>query len=60
MPANTENEVTFTLRVDPTLKDAFIAAARANDRSASLVIRDFMREYVRKNNEAVFRGPRKR
>lgn len=36
----------FTCRVDNDLKKAFLRAAKANDRPASVLIRDFMREYV--------------
>lgn len=37
----------FTCRLDSELKKAFIKAAKANDRSASVLIRDFMRDYIR-------------
>jgi predicted transcriptional regulator len=59
MPANTDKEVTFTFRVEPGLKDAFVQAARSNDRSASLLIRDFMREYVEREKAAALRNTRK-
>lgn len=36
----------FTCRVDTNLKEAFLKAAKANDRSASVLIRDFMRSYI--------------
>lgn len=38
----------FTCRVDAELKQAFLRAARSNDRPASILIRDFMREYVQR------------
>ena len=44
-----EPKINFTIRVEKSLRDAFIVAAQANDRSGSLLIRDFMREYLRKN-----------
>lgn len=37
----------FTCRVDASLKRAFLRAAKVNDRPASVLIRDFMRDYVR-------------
>lgn len=36
----------FTCRVDGNLKQDFIRAAKTNDRSASVLVRDFMRDYV--------------
>lgn len=45
---------TFNFRVDPALKADFQAAARAEDRPAAQVIRDFMREYVRRRRHRDF------
>jgi predicted transcriptional regulator len=42
----------FTCRVDEELKRAFLKAAKANDRPASVLIRDFMRDYVRQTTQA--------
>jgi len=42
-------ESTFTFRVDVALKKAFEQAAKANDRSGSQLLRDFMREYVKRH-----------
>lgn len=39
-------------RVDVDLKVAFEAACRSQDRSASQVLRDMMRDYVRKHAQA--------
>lgn len=39
-------DVTFTLRVDEALKTEFAAAAKACDRTAAQLLRDFMRAYV--------------
>ena len=36
----------FTMKVDPELRDRFMAEARALDRPASQIIREFMREFV--------------
>lgn len=41
-----EQQSNFTCRVDADLKQAFLRAAKANDRPASVLIRDFMRDYV--------------
>lgn len=41
----------FTCRVDADLKQAFLTAAKANDRPASVLIRDFMRDYVQRSVE---------
>ena len=41
----------FTCRVDEALKEAFLRAAKVNDRSASVLIRDFMRDYVRRTHD---------
>jgi predicted transcriptional regulator len=40
------NEVTFTFRVDETLKEEFATAAKKHDRTGAQLLRDFMREFV--------------
>lgn len=45
------DEKTVTLKVDRALADAFKRAAKANNRSQSLLIRDFMADYVKKNGQ---------
>lgn len=47
-----EQQSNFTCRVDADLKQAFLRAAKANDRPASVLIRDFMREYVQRSMQA--------
>jgi predicted transcriptional regulator len=42
------SEATFTLRVDAALKEAFTEIARMQDRSGAQLIREFMRDVVRK------------
>ncbi|NHI00693.1 hypothetical protein [Oceanimonas sp. MB9] len=42
-------QTNFTCRVDAELKEAFLRAAKANDRPASVLIRDFMRDYVQRS-----------
>ncbi|AGA34471.1 Prevent host death protein, Phd antitoxin [Thioalkalivibrio nitratireducens DSM 14787] len=46
------SEVTFTFRVDETLKSQFATAAKERDRTGAQLLRDFMREFVRQQQEA--------
>lgn len=46
---DSEQTVVVNHRVPPELKRAFDAACRANDQTASQVIRALMRDYVKKN-----------
>jgi predicted transcriptional regulator len=46
-------DTNFTFRVDAELKAEFAEAARINDRPASILLRDFMRDYVNRNREAL-------
>jgi predicted transcriptional regulator len=49
-------ETNFTFRVEDDLKDRFVGAAQTNDRSASMLLRDFMQNYVEKTeHDAWFR-----
>lgn len=41
------NEATYTFRVDESLKEQFTAAARSRDRTGAQLLRDFMRDFVR-------------
>lgn len=45
-------EATFTFRVDEALKAEFTQAAKAKDRTAAQLLRDFMRDFVQRQNEA--------
>lgn len=45
-------EATFTFRVDEELKTEFAEAAKARDRTGAQLIRDFMRDFVRHQQEA--------
>jgi hypothetical protein len=42
----------FTMKLEPELREAFIAEAEAAHRPASQVVRELMREYVRARREA--------
>ena len=46
------SEATFTFRVDEALKAEFSTAAKARDRNAAQLLRDFMRDFVRQQQEA--------
>lgn len=45
------SEATFTFRVDKNLKDQFNAAVKDRDRTAAQLLRDFMRDFVRQQQE---------
>ena len=51
MEIPTMPKATFTFRVDDKLKAQFADVARAHDRSGAQLLRDFMREYVRRQGE---------
>ena len=53
MRNRTMNEATFTFRVDEALKNDFAAAAKARDRTGAQLLRDFMREFVQRQEDAV-------
>jgi predicted transcriptional regulator len=46
------SEATFTFRVDDALKSEFSTAAKAHDRTGAQLLRDFMRDYVKQQQEA--------
>ncbi|WP_252180330.1 hypothetical protein [Endozoicomonas sp. 4G] len=46
------SEATFTFRVDNALKSQFAQAAKSRDRSGAQLLRDFMRDFVRQQQEA--------
>jgi predicted transcriptional regulator len=45
-------EAVFTMKLEPELRDAFMAEAEAAHRPASQVVRDLMREFVQSQREA--------
>lgn len=47
-------ESSFNLRIDPTLKAAFSRAAESEDKPAAQVLREFMRAYVARREQAAF------
>lgn len=46
------SEATFTFRVDEGLKNEFSMAAKSRDRTGAQLLRDFMRDFVRQQQEA--------
>ena len=46
------SETTFTFRLDEALKNEFTTAAKARDRTGAQLLRDFMRDFVRQQQEA--------
>lgn len=45
------SDATFTFRVDESLKDQFTTAAKARDRTGAQLLRDFMRDYVKQQQD---------
>jgi predicted transcriptional regulator len=45
------SDATFTFRVDEELKNSFSSAAKARDRTGAQLLRDFMRDFVRQQQE---------
>jgi predicted transcriptional regulator len=45
-------DATFTFRVDEGLKDQFSTAAKSRDRTGAQLLRDFMRDFVKQQQEA--------
>lgn len=46
-------EATFTFRVDDELKARFAEAAKAHDRTGAQLLRDFMRDFVKRQQDEV-------
>ena len=45
-------ESVFTLKLEPELRDAFMAEAEATHRPASQIVRELMRDFVQRQREA--------
>ncbi|MDG0026143.1 hypothetical protein [Trinickia sp. Y13] len=45
-------EATFTFRVDEALKNEFSKVAKAHDRTGAQLLRDFMRDYVKRQEKS--------
>ncbi|MDR2212445.1 MAG: antitoxin of toxin-antitoxin stability system [Pseudomonadales bacterium] len=48
MPA----KAVFTMKLEPELRDTFMAEVAADDRPAAQVVRELMREYISRRQEA--------
>ncbi|MFI0844154.1 CopG family ribbon-helix-helix protein [Mesorhizobium sp. IMUNJ 23232] len=46
-------EAVFTMKLEPELRDAFMAAAKRDDRPASQIVREFMHDFVLQDREYV-------
>ncbi|MBX3567346.1 MAG: hypothetical protein KF914_04770 [Rhizobiaceae bacterium] len=44
-------EAVFTMKLDAELRDAFMDAAKHGDRSASQIVREFMRDFIKQDRE---------
>lgn len=51
-----EKDTRYEIRLPDSLKKAFIEAAKRQDRDGAQLLRDFMRDYVRKNAQANLPG----
>jgi predicted transcriptional regulator len=45
-------EAVFTMKLEPELRDAFMAEAEASHRPASQVVRELMREFIERQQQA--------
>lgn len=45
-------EAVFTMKLENSLRESFIAAAKASHRPASQVMRELMREYIQRQQES--------
>jgi hypothetical protein len=45
-------EAVFTMKLEPELREEFMAEAEASHRPASQIVRDMMREFVQRQREA--------
>ncbi|WP_304304097.1 antitoxin of toxin-antitoxin stability system [Pseudacidovorax intermedius] len=45
-------EAVFTMKLEPELRDAFMAEAQASDRPASQIVRELMRDFVQRQRDA--------
>ena len=46
-------EAVFTMKLEPELRDAFMAAAKSADRPASQIVREMMRDFVQRDRDYV-------
>jgi len=53
-------ETSFNLRIDPALKAAFTAAAEEEDKPAAQIVREFMRDFVKRRERREFEAEARR
>jgi predicted transcriptional regulator len=46
------SKAVFTMKLEPELRDSFMAAAAADDRPASQIVRELMRDYIEQRSQA--------
>lgn len=46
-----DSKAVFTMKLEPELRDSFMAAAAAADRPASQVVRELMRDYIERQRQ---------
>lgn len=46
-----ESKVLLNFKVEESLKDTFHAVAKSNDQSTSQLLREFMRDYIKKHSQ---------
>lgn len=46
------SKAVFTMKLEPELRDSFMAATAAADRPASQVVRELMRDYIERQRQA--------
>ncbi|MDR2212232.1 MAG: antitoxin of toxin-antitoxin stability system [Pseudomonadales bacterium] len=46
------SKAVFTMKLEPELRDSFMAAVAAADRPASQVVRELMRDYIEQRSQA--------
>lgn len=47
-----QKEAVFTMKLEPELREQFMAAADASHRPASQIVREMMREFIQRQREA--------
>ena len=47
-----QKQAVFTMKLEPELRDEFMTEAKADDRPASQVVRELMRDYIKHRKEA--------
>ncbi len=51
MESAVPKDAVFTMKLEPDLRNAFMAEAEATDRPASQIVREFMRDFVKRRRD---------